>query len=115
MTGKMDCLECKKNIIPYLNYELDDEELNEFLHHIESCESCREDLEVYYLVTEGVGILDNKGGDYNLSLAFTDRLSGTEKYLSRLSLRRILSYSADTLSFWALFVMTIMCLRMLIL
>ena len=111
----MDCLECKKKIIPYLDYELDDEELNDFVNHIESCKSCREDLEVYYLVTEGVGLLDNKDRDYNLSKAFKNRLSDTDKYLRRLSLRRILAYAADTVSFWALFVISIMCLRMLVL
>ena len=111
----MDCLECKKNIIPYLRYELDDEALNDFMNHIDECESCREDLEIYYLVTEGVGVLDNRDTDYNLSKAFSRRLSDTKSYIKRLCIRRTLSYAADTVSFWALFVISIMYIRMLIL
>ncbi len=37
-------------VMPYINHQLDEVQLEQFLKHIKSCSSCREELEIYYTV-----------------------------------------------------------------
>ena len=52
----MDCLTFRKNINAYIGKSLPDDELNAFLQHLSSCEKCREELEINYIVSEGIGL-----------------------------------------------------------
>ena len=49
----MTCKETEKMIPLFLKDELETEELREFMEHIESCEDCKEELTIQFLVTEG--------------------------------------------------------------
>ena len=40
----MTCREAERLVMPYINGSITDEELREFLKHIEGCEDCREEL-----------------------------------------------------------------------
>ena len=60
----MDCITFNKDIIAYLDGELGDEELNDFLHHLKTCEACAEELEINYIVREGVKLLNRKNSSY---------------------------------------------------
>ena len=42
----MTCREAERLVMPYINGELTDAELAEFLKHIDTCEDCREELEI---------------------------------------------------------------------
>ena len=44
----MTCREAERLVMPYINGELTDAELAEFLKHIDTCEDCREELEIYF-------------------------------------------------------------------
>ena len=44
----MTCREAQKLVMPYINKEISDEDLAEFLKHIDSCEECREELEILF-------------------------------------------------------------------
>ena len=46
----MTCKEAERLVMPYINGSITDEELKEFLKHIETCEECREELEIYFTV-----------------------------------------------------------------
>ena len=59
---KMICREAETLVIPYINHELTDEKMAEFLEHIENCENCREELEIYYTVAVGIQQLDTDTG-----------------------------------------------------
>ena len=37
----MTCREAQKLVMPYINKEISDEDLADFLKHIDSCEECR--------------------------------------------------------------------------
>lgn len=50
----MTCKETEKLIPPFLQDDLDTEELREFMEHIEQCDECREELTIQFLVTEGM-------------------------------------------------------------
>jgi len=54
----MTCIETQKNMKSFIVDRLDTTQLEEFLIHIRSCQSCREDLEVYYTIFESIKLLD---------------------------------------------------------
>lgn len=54
----MDCLAAQTNITSYVEGKLKEEELKEFLLHMEKCDSCREELEIYYTLMEATRQLD---------------------------------------------------------
>jgi len=62
----MTCKEVERLVMPYINDELTDEELGEFLEHMESCPDCREELEIYFTVDVGIRQLDSETGNYNI-------------------------------------------------
>jgi len=62
----MDCKEVQKNIAAFLNGELQSKDAERFLNHIESCEECKEELSIQYLVREGTARLEG-GGSFDLS------------------------------------------------
>ena len=62
----MDCKEVQKNIAAFLNGDLHGKDAERFLNHIESCEECKEELSIQYLVREGTARLEG-GGSFDLS------------------------------------------------
>lgn len=44
--------------MPFINDELDMEQLEYFVHHVNSCPDCMEELEVYYVLLAGMKQLD---------------------------------------------------------
>jgi len=56
----MNCIDVQRLIMPFINGELSNEELGEFIHHIKSCPNCMEELEVYYVLIAGMRQLDEE-------------------------------------------------------
>ncbi len=102
----MDCIEFTKLIGPYLREELSDAELNEFLHHLDSCAQCDEELEISYIVGESMERLDKDHADYDLSRAYRSNKAGSRRYIASRKHMIRLAYVMDTAVFWVL-VMTI--------
>lgn len=110
----MDCITFQKDIKRYLNGELNDQELSDFLQHFSSCSLCAEELEINYIAEEGVKILDTEGTDYDLSSAFKKDILCN---FSRLKLRKNLiraSFIADTLLIWAVAVAIFVYMRVMV-
>ena len=61
----MDCKEVQRNIAAFLNDELSGKHAENFLHHIEECPECKEELSIQYLVREGMVRLES-GGSFDL-------------------------------------------------
>lgn len=55
----MTCLEAQSKIIAYIDYSLEKDQKTEFLKHIQSCENCKDELNIYYTMIEGMRQLDN--------------------------------------------------------
>ena len=53
----MTCREAERLVMPYINGSITDDELEEFLKHIDQCEECREELEIYFTVDVGTSIM----------------------------------------------------------
>lgn len=55
----MTCLEAQSKIIAYIEYNLEKDQKTEFLKHIQCCENCKDELNIYYTMLEGMRQLDN--------------------------------------------------------
>ena len=62
----MTCKEANQYIMPYINDEMTDKEVQAFLEHIQACRECREELEVYYTIFAGLAQLDNDKNDFDM-------------------------------------------------
>ena len=56
---KMDCKQVQSGIIDFINDNMDIKEMEQFISHIESCEECREEYDVYYTLIMGMKLLDS--------------------------------------------------------
>ena len=54
----MDCKTAQKLIIPYINKQLDEHLLTEFLDHIAHCKECYEELEIHFTIQYALHKLD---------------------------------------------------------
>ena len=54
----MDCKRAMELIVPFINEQLNPEETEAFLNHIDSCPECREELEVNYSLMTAMKQLD---------------------------------------------------------
>lgn len=55
----MDCRTVQQKIMPYIERKLPDEEMEEFLDHVENCPSCNDELEVYFTIYYALQKLDS--------------------------------------------------------
>ncbi|MDF2608859.1 MAG: hypothetical protein K0R92_333 [Lachnospiraceae bacterium] len=54
----MTCIDTQRLITPFIQGELDIDQLEEFVNHVKSCPNCMEELEVYYVLISGMKQLD---------------------------------------------------------
>lgn len=75
----MDCLEFQGKMIRYVNGELTFKEKEQFIEHVRSCDECRDELEIYYIILnsmrqmdEEVKLTDDFHGEYLAQLRSTE-------------------------------------------
>ena len=78
----MDCIKVQKLIRPYLEGQLSDRELEEFLNHVENCRECHDELEIYFSIYQTLGDEDDDG-DYNFTRKLEQQLKRSRDYLRR--------------------------------
>lgn len=93
----MDCKEFEKNIPVFINSTMNYDQLVEFVEHVNSCEECREELDIQLLVSEGIARLED-GGALDLRYEMDKRMGIAMSYIHRHKTLRIL---AGTLQFMA--------------
>ena len=98
----MDCMTFNKCINAYLKCELTDKELNDFLVHFGSCGDCREELEINYIMTKGIEVMDDPKGNYNLIQSFNADIDESRIFIKLKKRLLRLRYIMNTLFFWAL-------------
>ena len=67
----MTCMKAQSQITAFINDKLEIDELDEFTKHIQSCDECKEELEVYYALLTAMKQLDE---DRDLSIDFNQEL-----------------------------------------
>ncbi len=76
----MTCLEAQSKIIAYIDGNLEKDRKIEFLKHIQNCEDCKEELNIYYTMIEGMRQLDsNQQLTKDFSMALDKRMEGELK------------------------------------
>ena len=77
----MDCKETERRISRFLANDL------QFIEHVESCESCKEELTIQYLSSEGIARLE-EGKTFDLDRELTEYMhTMVRKYKLRRKLR----------------------------
>ncbi len=76
----MRCIDAQKLIPLFLDDDLDNRELSEFLAHVDSCPDCKEELTIQFLVKVGMKRLED-GNTFNLNKELENLLSGSKKKL----------------------------------
>ena len=90
----MDCKEVQKNIAAFLDEELDGRSGERFLHHIEQCPECREELSIQYLVKEGMVRLE-EGGSFDLGKDLKNLIAGSYKKIKNQRIANAIIYSME--------------------
>ena len=108
---RMNCKEAKKNIMPYIRDTLDVEALEDFLAHIAGCESCREELEIYFIIEKGLVEMEENKGEANISRVLKETIAASYERISRGHALQIVGYVVNTLVLMALLLSLLLQLR----
>ena len=99
----MTCREAEKMVIPYIHDELTIDELDEFLEHVDVCDSCMEELEINYMVDVGLKKLDEDDATYDIIGDLVRKMESSAWEISRYTAFQITRYVVVTLMFmWLL-------------
>ena len=93
----MTCKESDRMIPLFLDDELDNQGLSDFLNHIESCPDCKEELTIQFLVKVGMQRLED-GNNFNLKSELDGLLLKARK---KLKIRRYVVFSSYILELLA--------------
>lgn len=74
----MDCKEAQQQIKLYIANEIDGDDLAEFMAHMDSCEACRDELEIQFLVKEGLARLED-GSTFDLGYELKSKVARTKR------------------------------------
>ncbi len=56
----MKCIEAQQMVKPYIEGQLSDRQLEQFLEHVGHCRECYEELEIYFSIYETLGVSGDK-------------------------------------------------------
>ena len=107
----MTCREVEKLVIPYIHDELTVDQLDEFLEHVEVCDSCMEELEIHYMVDVGLKKLDEDDGTYDIVGDLVRKMESSAWEIQRFTAFQITRYAVTTLMFLALVLSVLLQLR----
>ena len=80
----MKCRVAEGMVNRYINHTLALYELEEFLDHVESCSSCYDELETYFIINHAARYLDNdETASYNLKGLLEEDLKEKERSVRR--------------------------------
>lgn len=78
----MDCKECERLIPDFIEGNLEYFSLKHFCDHIKSCQECKEELTIQFLVTEGMARLED-GDAFDLNRELDKRLEEAKRRINR--------------------------------
>ena len=98
----MNCLEARKYIYDFVQGNWEEDSLEDFLHHIETCPDCKEELRVTHMIYHGVRSLDGKE-NMSVERSYRKLEEGAEHFLHREHFFSVVRISSETIVFWSLF------------
>lgn len=81
-----DCKDYEKMIPAYLANSLPPYEMERLLGHIKKCSSCKEELTIQYLVSDGLWMVENSD-NYDLLRGLAKKINDSERYVKRYRLK----------------------------
>lgn len=79
----MTCLEAQSKIVSFIENKLSDDELAKFISHVNECDDCAEELEIYYTILVGMKKLDEEQNiDADFSLELKEKLKNESARIS---------------------------------
>lgn len=109
------CREAEKMVMPYINHQLDEVQLEQFLKHVRSCPACREELEIYYTVSVGLKQLDSGNGVYDITGSLEESMENAWLTVRAARLRKVICYAANTLQAASVLLILLMQIRIWVL
>ncbi len=106
------CQEAERMVTPYINDELSGEEVEAFLRHLETCVSCQEELEIYFMVDVGLKQLDRDSGAFDIAGALKEKIEDSYARVGRLRLLKTLGCAVRTLQVMAVAVTVLLQFRL---
>lgn len=79
----MKCSEVQQKFIPFIDDKLSIEDLEEFLNHLENCQECKEEYEIYYTMIMGMRYLDEKENSSRFRIDPEQKLRSAMDYLMK--------------------------------
>lgn len=107
----MTCKEAEGLVMAYIRHDMDVQTMEEFLEHIDECENCREELEIYYTVSVGLRQLDSGTGVFDITGALEESMDLAWLKVRAARLRRVICYAVGTLCTTGVLVTLILQLR----
>ena len=108
----LSCREAEKMVMPFIDGQLDEQELEAFLNHIHGYPACKEELEIYYTVSLGLRQLDSGTGVYDITGALEESLDTAWIKVRAVRLRKVVCYAVNTLCVTGVLTVLVMQLRM---
>ena len=96
----------EKLIPQFLDDDLDNQNLSDFLDHIDSCPDCKEELTIQFLVRVGMQRLED-GNTFNLAQELERELADAKRKMHRRKTLVLVSYVLE-ISVAALFALVIL-------
>ena len=89
----MNCQTAESMVTRYIEHDLSVEELEGFLDHVESCPSCYDELETYFIVHAAIQQLDEVSKDSTLDFRelLEEDIRKSKHYILKKKFRRALS------------------------
>lgn len=88
----MTCKEAEKMIPAFIDHTLEEEKLEDLMYHIDNCETCKEELSIQLLVSEGMDRLES-GSSFNLQGSVKRRVDmGKRQIHMRMKLKKVLYF-----------------------
>lgn len=93
----MNCKEFIHLIPLWLDDKLDGRRATRFFEHMDSCEDCREEMQIQFLVKEGTARLES-GGSFNLDNELSDKMTRYKKRLKRKHTENVIIYWMEAIA-----------------
>lgn len=74
----MTCRECEKQIPDFIGRKMDYSRMKNFADHVDTCENCREELVIQFLIREGMARLE-EGDTFDLQRELRERMEETHR------------------------------------
>ena len=87
----MTCKEAEQLVQGYISGELEGKQLKKFIEHVQVCHNCFEELEINYMVSEGLQQLET-GASINLAKEIKNRLIQSERKIRQYNMLRFYYY-----------------------